>query len=101
MDELDPRSFTTLFVAGKHSNYDILNQLSVERWNGEIVNYIRPSIIHLRRGEIYDINGATFYAFGGGKSHDIRDGILESSDPDFELKRKEYNQKQRMYRINH
>ena len=28
------------------------------------------------RGEIFDINNKKFFAFGGAKSHDIQDGIL-------------------------
>ena len=28
------------------------------------------------RGEIFDIDGKRFFAFGGAKSHDIQDGIL-------------------------
>ena len=28
------------------------------------------------RGEIFDIDGRKFFAFGGAKSHDIQDGIL-------------------------
>lgn len=28
------------------------------------------------RGEIYDIDNKKFFAFGGARSHDIQDGIL-------------------------
>lgn len=37
---------------------------------------IRDSVIHLMRGEIYDIDNKKFFAFGGARSHDIQDGIL-------------------------
>ena len=37
---------------------------------------IRDSVIHLMRGEIYDIDDKKFFTFGGARSHDIRDGIL-------------------------
>lgn len=49
----------------------------VKEWNGGLVHEIRPSVLHLMRGEIFTIEGLTFWAFGGASSHDIRDGILD------------------------
>ena len=46
-------------------------------WNGGRVHQIRDSVFHLMRGEIYTIEGHTFFAFGGASSHDISDGIIE------------------------
>src|SRR5699024_12624046 len=40
------------------------------------VHKIRDSVIHLMRGEIFDIDNKKFFTFGGAKSHDIQDGIL-------------------------
>lgn len=37
---------------------------------------IRDSVIHLIRGEIFDIDNKKFFTFGGARSHDIADGIL-------------------------
>lgn len=102
LDWLDSKSFTTLFIDGNHENYDILNNLPVEEWNGGKVNFIRPSVIHLLRGEIFDIEGKKFFAFGGASSHDISAGILEPDDPDFKRKKRELDKNPySLYRINH
>ena len=96
LDWLNNRNFTTLFVDGNHENFDRLNSYPVKEWHGGKVHFIRNSIIHLMRGEIYDINGSSFFAFGGARSHDIRGfatfeetkkdytaGILQPNDPHF------------------
>lgn len=31
---LNDKPFTTLFVTGNHSNYDLLRQYPVDKWNG-------------------------------------------------------------------
>ena len=81
LDWLESQPWTTLFVDGNHSNFDRLKKLSVEEWNGGKVHKIRPHIIHLMRGQVFTINGKTFFTFGGAQSHDISDGILETDDP--------------------
>lgn len=98
---LDDKPFTTAFVAGNHDNYDMLAELPEEAWCGGKVNRIMDSIIHLKRGEIYTIQGKTFFTFGGARSQDIQDGILEPDDPFFKEKKKALDKKQAMYRINH
>jgi hypothetical protein len=75
LDWLEARPFTTLFVSGNHENYDILDSVPVSEWHGGNVNFIRPSVIHLMRGQIFNIGGKTYFTFGGARSHDISDGI--------------------------
>lgn len=87
LDWLNSKPFTVLFVDGNHENFDMLSQFPVEKWNGGKVHRIRPNIIHLMRGQVFTIEGHTFFAMGGAASHDIQDGILDPSSPDFE---KEY-----------
>ena len=48
---------------------------------GGKIQRIRPSIIHLMRGQVYLIDGKKVFSFGGASSQDIRDGILEIDDP--------------------
>ncbi len=62
--------FTTLFVDGNHENFDLLNAYPVEIWNGGKVHKIRPDIIHLMRGQVFGIEGKTFFTFGGATSID-------------------------------
>lgn len=88
LDELDSRSFTTVFVPGNHENYQRLmsDEFPVKEWNGGLVKEIRPSILMLMRGEMYDIEGKKIFAFGGASSHDIEDGILDYNDPNWKRK---------------
>lgn len=98
LDWLDNRPFTTLFISGNHSNYDILDSLSIEKWHSGNVNFIRPSVIHLMRGEVFTIENKKFFAFGGASSHDIRDGILEIGDERIKQWNKDYS---KIFRVNH
>lgn len=83
---LDSKSFTTVFVDGNHENHARLNDFSVKEWNGGKVHELRPSVLHLMRGEVFTIEDKTFFAFGGASSHDISDGILDCKDPIWRLK---------------
>lgn len=62
--------FTLLFVDGNHENFDLINSYPVEIWNGGKVHKIRPDIIHLMRGQIFEIEGKTIFTFGGATSID-------------------------------
>lgn len=84
LDWLEEKPFTTLFVDGNHENYDLLATYPVQDWHGGKVQFIRPSVIHLMRGQVYDIKGKTFFTMGGASSHDISGGILDPNDPNFE-----------------
>lgn len=70
---LKNKPFTILFVDGNHENHVFWDAQPVQEWHGGKVQ-IHPqadNIIHLMRGEIYEIEGKTFFAFGGAASHDI------------------------------
>ena len=62
---------------GNHENFDRLYSYPVKEWNGGKVHEIRPSVLHLMRGEVFTIEDKKFFAFGGASSHDIKDGILD------------------------
>ncbi len=64
------RPFTTLFIDGNHENYDLLDQYPVEEWNGGKVHKISDHVIHLMRGQVYNIFGTTFFTMGGAESTD-------------------------------
>lgn len=67
----EQRNYTTLFVDGNHENHPLLNEYPVVGWHGGKVHQIMPSVLHLMRGQIFDIEGSSFLALGGAKSHDI------------------------------
>lgn len=95
LDWLKEKPFTTLFVDGNHEYYRTnkdyilkhknryetgLFDLPVEEWHGGKIHRINDSVIHLCRGQIFEINGLSFFTFGGARSHDISDGILDPDD---------------------
>ena len=98
LDWLENKPWTTLFIDGNHENYDLLNKFPIEEWGGGRVQKIRSSVIHLLRGEVYDIGGYKFLAMGGARSHDIQDGILEVGDPRIKIWKKDNF---KLFRINH
>ena len=71
LDWLEDKNYTTLFVDGNHENFTRLNSLPVEEWHGGRVHKVREHIIHLMRGEMFDLGGKKIFAFGGARSHDI------------------------------
>ena len=98
LDWLENKPWTTLFIDGNHENYDLLNKFPIEEWGSGRVQKIRSSVIHLLRGEVYDIGGYKFLAMGGARSHDIQDGILEVGDPRIKIWKKDDF---KLFRINH
>lgn len=70
LDWLDSQSWTTLFVDGNHENFDLIDALPVEELYGGHVQYVRPHVIRLMRGERYEIGGFSFFVCGGAHSID-------------------------------
>ena len=65
---------TVLFLDGNHENFDLLDSLPVVDMYGGKVHRVSDNIAHLMRGEIYTIEGRTFFVFGGGYSVKKKDG---------------------------
>ena len=61
---------TVLFVDGNHENFDLLESFPVEKWKGGKVHFVAPNVMHLMRGQVYNIDGKTFFTFGGATSVD-------------------------------
>ena len=76
-DTEENRKFTEDFLAidkpiviveGNHENHAYLNSFPAENWNGGRINRISQHIIRLQRGNIFNIDGETFFVMGGCKS---------------------------------
>lgn len=67
---LSAKPWTTLFCDGNHENFDQLNRYPVTEWHGGKVHMITDSLIHLMRGQIYEINDETYFVMGGAMSPD-------------------------------
>jgi len=67
MHKLNNRGFTTLFVDGNHENFDMLNAMPVKEWHGGKVHFVEENIIHLMRGQIFEIDKHSFFYDGRRK----------------------------------
>lgn len=103
LDWLENKPFTTLFVDGNHECFDRLYEYPVKSFHGGLVHEIRPHVLHLMRGEVFELQGYKFFAFGGASSHDIQDGILnpdDFADPDnFKDTYKRWKKQRKMFRV--
>ena len=61
---------TVLFVDGNHEHHHRLMDLPVDEWMGGKVHFVESGIIHLMRGQVYEIDGTKFFTFGGAHSVD-------------------------------
>lgn len=70
LDWLNEKNFTTLFVDGNHENFDLLAGFPEEEWNGGTVHKLSDSVLHLMRGQVFELEGLKFFTMGGAESHD-------------------------------
>ncbi len=69
-DWIERQPYTVLFCDGNHCNFDRLYAFPVTGWSGGKVHVLRKNVLHLMRGEIYQIQGQSFFVMGGGYSLD-------------------------------
>jgi hypothetical protein len=82
---LSKRKYTIAFVDGCHENYDRLDALPVEEWQGGSVHRLGENLVHLLRGGMYEIEGKKIFAFGGGESKDKEIRVEQKSWYEHEL----------------
>lgn len=61
------RKYTVAFLDGVHENFDLLETYPLEDWNGGKARHIVGNLWHLPRGEIYEIEGKSYFVLGGGE----------------------------------
>lgn len=76
---LRDRPWTTLFIDGNHENFYRLGNLPEEEMFGGKVGIVCQDIYHLKRGELYNIDGKSFFCFGGAYSCDRSHRTLDIS----------------------
>lgn len=64
------KPYTVLFIDGNHENFDLLEQYPEELWKGGKIHRIANNIIHLMRGQVFNIDDKKFFTFGGATSID-------------------------------
>lgn len=70
LDQLEKFPFSICFLDGNHENFSSLETFERELRYGGPINRLRKNVLWLRRGELYTIQGYTFWVFGGGYSLD-------------------------------
>ena len=84
LDWMSRLPFNILWIQGNHENYNLIKEYPVEMWHGGKVRHIiRDKIILLERGQVFSIEGKTFFTMGGASSHDIQGGILDKNSPTY------------------
>lgn len=63
--------WTTLFIDGNHENHRRLSSFPVDSWHGGQIHRITNSVYHLMRGQVFEIDGHSFFTMGGAHSVDI------------------------------
>ena len=70
LEKIGAKKYQVLFVPGCHDNYELLETYEESDWNGGRVRTISGNLRMLCRGAIFDIEGYSIFAFGGGTSED-------------------------------
>ena len=68
---LEDQPWTTLFIDGNHENHVLLNSFPTEQWHGGAIHRIREHVLHLMRGEVFELGGCSFFTMGGDYSSDV------------------------------
>ena len=68
LKKLGKSKYQILFIEGTHDNLDLLSQYPQEEWNGGKVRRISGSLLKLERGEVFELEGKRFFAFGAARS---------------------------------
>lgn len=71
LDKLAKKKYNICFVDGTHENFDLLARYPVVNFAGGKAHRIRDNVIHLMRGQVFEIEGEKIFAMGGGESPDI------------------------------
>ena len=103
---LSEKPFTVLFCDGNHENFDRLDNAYTEvDFHCGRAHRIRENIYHLMRGYVYELNGLSFFVFGGARSHDISGGILKpyeyASEREFSADYNKMRDSGALFRVDH
>lgn len=70
MRQIQDLPYTLLFLDGNHENFDWLEEfLVIDKFGGK-VHWCGKNILHLMRGEVYEIQDNRFFVCGGATSTD-------------------------------
>lgn len=67
---LGKKKFNICFLDGTHENFDLLGEYDTTVFCGGKAQNISGNLYHLMRGQIYTIEGRSYFCMGGGESPD-------------------------------
>lgn len=70
LDELAALPFTILFLDGNHECFPRIQEYPEEIWHGGRVHRVRRNVLHLMRGQVFEVEGLSMFTMGGGYSID-------------------------------
>ena len=71
LDTLARLPYTILFLDGNHECFPRIYNYPVEEWHGGRVHRVRDNVLHLMRGQVFEIEGISIFTMGGGYSIDV------------------------------
>ncbi len=78
LKQLGKKKYNIMFVEGCHENFSLLLEYPKEEYCGGEVRRISGNLMQMVRGNIFTIEGNTFFAFGGGQ--EIEENIRRESN---------------------
>ena len=67
---LEKKPYTVAFIDGNHEHFGRLLEYPTEIWMGAPVHRIAKNIVHLMRGQVYNVGGKSIFTFGGAATRD-------------------------------
>ncbi len=63
--------YNVCFIDGTHENFERIRSYEQVEFHGGDAHHICGNLYHLMRGQVYDFDGTTVFAMGGGEIPDI------------------------------
>ena len=86
---LNERPYKTIFITGNHDNYDLIEQMpQIDFYNGVARQAVFKgetfeNIVYIDKPTVLDIQEQHILVIPGADSHDIQDGIIDGTDPNW------------------
>lgn len=105
---LNNQKYKTIFIAGNHDNYDLIEQMpQIEFFGGTArqltyENNVYNNIYYIDHPTIINIENQKILIVPGADSHDIQDGIIDGNDKNWKkIYKTERKKGKRFMRISH
>ena len=92
LERLTKLRFNVCFLDGTHENFDLIEKYPVVLFCGGKAHRIQKNVFHLMRGQVYEIDGKSVFALGGGEPPEL----LLQSDEELDVYRPEIPTKEEM-----